>query len=168
MTVRIAAVSFLNTLPLVDWFSAAGDDSVELSLALPSRLADQLTTGEADVALLPVVEVLRGRSAGFFPGTGIACRGRVDSVKLFTRDDLASLERVTVDRGSRTSVALLKILLAEQHGVSPEFTEAKPEPGRFPMPGEGVLVIGDRCFEFERALADPSAGPADHGRQPAR
>ena len=76
MRFRIAAVSFLNTVPLIDWFSTPGSADVALVRALPSRLAPLLEAGEADVALLPVVELFRGRAAGIIPGSGIACRGR--------------------------------------------------------------------------------------------
>ncbi|RLC97677.1 MAG: hypothetical protein DRI46_12590, partial [Chloroflexi bacterium] len=126
MTFRLAAVSFLNTIPLIDWFEQTGDQRVALSLALPSRLGGMLAAGEADVALLPVVEIFRGASSGMLPGTGIACRGDVDTVKMFYRGDPTGLESVAVDRGSRTSVVLLRILLQEQFGIRPEFTEIEP------------------------------------------
>jgi chorismate dehydratase len=153
MPYRVAAVSFLNTLPLIEWFSVSGCDRVVLSRALPSRLASLLCEGEADVALLPVVEVFRGNSGGMIPGTGIACRGNVDSVKLFCKGSPGKLTRIRADRGSRTSVALLGIILKESFRSNPEFVVEEPLPGHLPEPGEGVLVIGDRCFEYENALA---------------
>jgi hypothetical protein len=150
MPYRIATVSFLNCLPLVEWFTTPeGSARVTLSSDLPSRLSAVLATDRADVALLPTVEILRGHAAGIIGGSGIACRGAVDSVKLYHRGPLAGLKRVAVDRGSRTSVALLRILLAETADNAPVFAEVTPQPGRLPRPGEGVLVIGDRCFAFE-------------------
>ena len=154
MVHRIAAVSFLNTIPLVDWFDQTGADRVVLSRALPSRLGGLLASGEADVALLPVVEIFRGASPGMLPGTGIACRGDVDSVKMFHVGDPARLTSVAVDRGSRTSVALLRILLQEQFGIHPEFSEIEPRPGWRPAEGQGALIIGDRCFEYEKELRE--------------
>ncbi|MEN8008209.1 MAG: menaquinone biosynthesis protein [Candidatus Krumholzibacteriota bacterium] len=154
MAFRVAAVSFLNTIPLIDWFEQSGHDEVVLSRALPSLLGDLLASGEADVALLPVVEIFRGASGGMLPGTGIACRGEVDTVKMFYRGDPARLTTVAVDRGSRTSVALLRILLSEQFGIHPEFTEIEPRAGWRPDSRQGALVIGDRCFEFEKDLHD--------------
>jgi chorismate dehydratase len=149
MQYRIAAVSFLNTVPLIDWFSTPGSADVALVRALPSRLASLLEAGEADVALLPVVELFRGRAAGIIPGSGIACRGPVDTVKLYYNGDLATLRKIHVDRGSRTSVALLKVLLAERYGYEPPCEEFEPQADMVPAPGEGHLVIGDRCFEYE-------------------
>ncbi len=154
MVFRVAAVSFLNTIPLIDWFEQTGDSRVALSRALPSRLGGMLAGGEADVALLPVVEIFRGASGGMLPGTGIACRGDVDTVKMFHRGDPAGLKNVAVDRGSRTSVALLRILLREQFGIRPEFSEIEPQVDWRPAAGEGALIIGDRCFEFEKDLRE--------------
>jgi chorismate dehydratase len=158
---RIAAVSFLNTLPLIEGLLQAPDPQATVARALPSRLAAELESGRADVALLPVAEILRGKSGGLLmPAAGIACRGDVDSVRLFTCDEPGDLVRVRADRGSRSSVALLDVLLAERWGVRPEFIETEPEPGRLPEQGEGVLVIGDRCFAYEKAFraAAPAGG----------
>lgn len=160
MPYRLAAVSFLNTLPLIEWFAVTGDPRVRLERALPSRLPDILFGGAADAALLPTVEILRG-GCGLLGATGIAGLGAVDSVKLFYRggpDDLGRLTGVAVDRGSRTSVALLRILLAEVAGVRPAFHEVEPKPGQALAAGEGVLVIGDRCFEFDRWCREDPAG----------
>ncbi len=159
---RIATVSFLNCLPLVDWFATPeGAACAVLTSDLPSRLATHLATGLADVALLPTVEILRGQAAGLLGATGIACRGNVDSVKLYHSGPLDRLRRVSVDRGSRTSVALLRVLLSEMAGVEPAFEEVEPRPGAALPPGDGVLVIGDRCFAFDRWLSqDPAATAA--------
>jgi len=154
MVFRLAAVSFLNTIPLIDWFDQTGDERVVLSRALPSRLGGMLASGQADVALLPVVEIFRGTSPGMLPGTGIACRGDVDSVKMFYRGDPQMLTTVAVDRGSRTSVALLRILLQERYGIRPEFSEMEPLPGWRPAANQGALIIGDRCFEYEKDLRE--------------
>ena len=152
MTIRIAAVSFLNTIPLIEWFITQPHLSVEVTSVLPSRMAELLHSGEADVALLPIVEVFRGQSAGMVSGTGIACEGNVDSVKLFTRGDPRQLTSVRTDRGSRTSVALLRVLMGEVFSNSPEFIETKPSSEILPASGEGLLIIGDRCFEYEAHL----------------
>lgn len=158
---RIATVSFLNCLPLVEWFSTPGGRAVvSLDAALPSRLSTLLAEGHADAALLPTAEILRGRADGLIGSSGIACRGPVDSVKLYHRGPLSRLRHVAVDRGSRTSVALLHILLAETVGAVPPFAEIEPEPGRLPPPDEGVLVIGDRCFAFDRWLRQDAAAAA--------
>jgi chorismate dehydratase len=150
MTFKIASVSFLNARPLIDRFDPEDQARVDLCGALPSRLGAMLAEGTADVGLLPVVEMFRGRSGGMIPGIGIACEGAVDSVKLFHRGDLAKITKVAADRGSRSSVALLKVLFLEKFGTSPAFTEVEPSSDLELPPGTGALIIGDRCLEFER------------------
>jgi chorismate dehydratase len=86
---------------------------------------------------------------GIVPGFGIACRGAVDSVKLFYRGDLNQLTRIWTDRGSHTSVALLRVLLRERNDVEPDYREIKPSLDIALAEGEGVLVIGDLCLQFE-------------------
>lgn len=151
MRIRIAAVSFLNTVPLIAGLEEAGPD-VTVIRALPSELAGMLEAGQADVALLPVVDVFRGRGGSLVGASGIACRGAVDSVKLFSCSPLSRLERVHVDRGSHTSVALLRVLLAERYGIEPEFVTVAPRPVALESLAPAALVIGDRCFEFDREL----------------
>lgn len=154
MFFRIAAVSFLNTIPLVEYFSLSECSSVDLATDLPSRLPGYLTRGEADVALMPVIEFFRGIGGALVQGVGIATDGAVDSVKLFSLVEPGELDRVMVDRGSRTSVALLRVLLAEQFRTYPRFTEGIPvglsDLEKYPA----ALVIGDRCFEFEKQLEE--------------
>lgn len=151
---RIAAVSFLNTVPLIDWLETRGKGRVNLIRDLPSRLLASLQDGTADVALLPVAEILRVDTGGILPVAGIACRGPVDSVKVFTTGGLGDIRRISADRGSRTSVALLRVLLAERYGLHPEISEFIPQTGILPGVDEGILIIGDACFEYERFLRE--------------
>jgi len=151
--VRLASVSFLNAVPLVDALADDPGQEFELSFDLPSRLCDRLKDDTADIALLPVVDSLRMPEMTILWGTGIGCRGEVHSVKLFSATPPGELERVLVDRGSHSSVALLHVLLAEKYGRVPEFIESEPAPGRPLEAGTGELVIGDRCFSYEKALA---------------
>ena len=78
MRFRVAAVAFLNTVPLIASLESAGGD-VSVVRALPSELAGMLDAGQADVALLPVVDVFRGHGGALVGASGIACRGAVDS-----------------------------------------------------------------------------------------
>jgi chorismate dehydratase len=147
---RIATVSFLNSVPLVAWFEKESGSRVVLQQALPSALSRLLNAGLVDVALLPIVEVLRGQSSGLISRSGIACQGSVDSVKLFSRVPMKDVKSILVDRGSRTSVALLRVIYLEQFGFCPDFFETNPDPDSRLQPDQGILVIGDRCFQFDK------------------
>ena len=99
---KIGAVSYLNTKPLV-----AGLEDVALDFDvvfdLPSRLADRLSTGELDVALIPVVEAVTNADYTIVSDACIACRGPVWSVKLMSRVAGEQIKTLSLDEGSRTS-----------------------------------------------------------------
>src|SRR5437899_1592297 len=72
--IRVGAVNYLNAKPLIERLADFAPE-IELSLDLPSRLADQLAVGDIDVGLIPVVEYFRGASAD---GRTATVRERVD------------------------------------------------------------------------------------------
>jgi predicted solute-binding protein len=150
MPLRLATGPFLESLPLVDSLKALPPTEVVLSFGLPSQLAELLHADEVDVALLPVVEMFRGFGRGFIPGIAIAARGPADSVKLCTRKAPAALEHVVVDHAAVTSVALLRVLLAELYDVRPDFHAVRPSTGDLLQTGDAALVVGDHCFEIEK------------------
>jgi chorismate dehydratase len=140
-SLRIGAVSFINSRPLIRGLERRR--GVELTHDVPGALADALRVGNLDAALVPVVEYMRGVGKYVVPGISIACRGQVRSVRLVSRVPANELEAVSVDRGSRTSVALLRVLLSEMHGVLPDFHIFRPGPDNWFERFQAALVIGD-------------------------
>jgi len=67
--VRIGAVSYLNTRPLV--YGLRQQPGVSLSFDVPSALAEKLRAGEIDVGLVPIVEYLRGVAKRSSPGSAL-------------------------------------------------------------------------------------------------
>src|SRR5206468_12680664 len=125
--IRVGAVSYLNAKPLYHRLEEWADGA-ELSMDLPSRLAERLASGELDLAMVPSVEYLRGASTGYeiLPGFAIAARGAVRSVKLFSRVPFEEIDRLALDEGSRTSQALARVWLEARHGVRPSTIETLP------------------------------------------
>jgi len=150
---RVGAVQYLNTRPLVHGLTATG---VEVSYDLPSRLADRLASGSLDVALIPSVEVFRG-GYRVISDACIGCRGPVMSVKIFFRTSPGSVATLAVDVGSRTSAALARVLLAERHGVFPEVESLPIGAGLADTQADAVLLIGDRALD-SRGSAGRDAG----------
>ena len=64
-SIRVGAVSYLNSKPLIENWTFARPPA-ELSLDLPSRLADGLGRGQFDVALIPSVEYFGSRATQLF------------------------------------------------------------------------------------------------------
>src|SRR6476620_1833766 len=99
---NVGAVSYLNTKPLVFQLPDLAPQA-NLTFDYPSRLADQLTAGQLDVALIPAVEYFRGRDYSIVSDACIGCRGPVLSVKLFSRVPMDQIRTLALDEGSRTS-----------------------------------------------------------------
>src|SRR5438445_2840989 len=116
--IRVGAVNYLNSKPLIERLTDFAP-AIELSLDLPSRLADQLAAGQLDVGLIPVVEYFRGSNYTFVPNIAVASRGPVLSVTLFSRVPWPEIRSVALDEGSRASAALTQILLCKRNGIRP-------------------------------------------------
>jgi chorismate dehydratase len=143
---RIGAVNYLNSKPLVYGLEAAAPD-VRLFYDLPSRLADSLSADRHDVALVPSVEWLRQPGHVIVSDACVACRGPVLSVKLYFRVPPAQVRRLALDVGSRTSAALARILLDELAGVTPECEPLPIGCGLDSTDADAVLLIGDRAIQ---------------------
>jgi chorismate dehydratase len=144
--IRVGAVSYLNTKPLIEGLGAFAPHA-ELILDVPSRLADRLAAGDLDVALIPVVEYFRAGSYSIVPGVSIASRGPVLSVTLFSRVPWREIRSVAMDEGSRTSVALTRILLEKRYGIRPRIEQLPLGIAADDMTTDGVLLIGDRAMK---------------------
>lgn len=142
---RIGAVSYLNTKPLVHRLGEFAP-SASIVYDLPSRLADRLAAGELDVALIPSIEYFAGDDYRIVSDACIACRGPVLSVKLFSRRPASEIRSVALDAGSRTSAALVRILLRRRFGLEPELRALPIEQGLEDADADAVLLIGDRAI----------------------
>ncbi|MFO0965643.1 MAG: menaquinone biosynthesis protein [Gemmataceae bacterium] len=145
MTIRIGAVSYLNTKPLIHDLETLAPQA-ELILDYPSRLADRLAEGDLDVALIPIVEYFRSGEYSLVPGISIASHGPVLSVTLFSKVPWQSIRRLALDEGSRTSAALSQVILRQRYGVQPQLLplpfDVRPED----IDADAVLLIGDRAM----------------------
>jgi chorismate dehydratase len=142
---RIGAVSYLNTKPLVYGLQRLAPRH-ELSYDLPSRLADQLAAGELDVALIPSVEYFQNPDYQIISDACIGCRGPVRSVKLLSRVPPERICTLALDEGSRTSAALVQILLRERFGLSPRLLPFPIEAAPESIDADALLMIGDRAM----------------------
>jgi chorismate dehydratase len=138
----VGAVSYLNTKPLI-WPYAAQD----LILDVPARLADAFYQDQLDVALLPIFEVLLHGGGPVVDDVAIACEGHVYSVLVGSRTDFADCGEIYLDPSSRSSVALLRVLIAEYY---PHLRVREGVP-----PDEAArLLIGDPAIAFQRGLQE--------------
>ena len=127
-----------------------GRDVFDLRFALPAECADQLASGDADIGIVPVIEMAR-QKLDYFRGTGIASHGPVRSILLISKVPFREIRTLATDSGSRTSVMLARVILAEQFGVEPRTFSRTAELA--PMLGEAdaALLIGDAALRVDPA-----------------
>ena len=149
---RVGAVSFLNTKPLI-YPLLNGElqtEEIDLSVHVPSRLATLLGNKELDIGLIPIVEYFRAKNQGegyrVLPNISIASQGSVLSIQLFSRVPIQEIQHIAFDTSSRSSVALLKILLAEKYHFSPTLVPCDPSINPATAT-EAVLLIGDPALK---------------------
>ena len=144
---RVGAVTYLNTKPLVLSAGAICAAGGYCSFDLPSRLADDLAAGRLDVALIPSIEYFQDPDYTIVSDACIACRGPVLSVKLFSRVPVRKIRTLALDEGSRTSVALVRILLNERFGLdAAAASRCRLAPRLADTQADAVLLIGDRAI----------------------
>ncbi len=142
---RIGAVSYLNTKPLVYGLTELLP-AAEVVFNYPSRLADALAEGGLDIALVPIAETWAHREWSLVSDACIACRGPVLSVKLLFRVPPKQVRILAIDEGSRTSAVLSQILMRELAGIAPKVTSLPLGCEPADTSADAVLVIGDRAI----------------------
>ena len=149
--VRIAAVSYLNTLPFVYGLKQSQlVDTINLNLDYPAVCADKLVNDEVDLALVPIVVIPSLRESHIISNYCIGANGAVETVCLFSDVPISEIASIYLDYQSRTSVALLKILLEEYWSVDPELKDAELGFEENISGINAALVIGDRAFGLNR------------------
>ena len=151
---RIAAVSYLNTVPMTEGIQAWRQ--AELVTAVPSRLADMVTQGRADIGLVSLADYARAGvdAAGnpalsLLPCGMIGCDGPTLTVRVFSTVPPEQITTLHADTDSHTSVVLAQVVLAERYGVRAEVRDfhAREKLGSgddadaWP---ETMLLIGDK------------------------
>jgi chorismate dehydratase len=141
----LAASVYLNSAPLVYAFAEGtqSDRCVLLGHEAPSRCAGLLEEGSVDGALIPAVEYQRIPGLAVARDVCVAARERVQSVLLVARRPLAEIGSVALDTSSRTSAALVRILLERFHGVSASYAPAEPDLAAMLARHDAALMIGD-------------------------
>ena len=146
-TRRLGCVSYLNAKPLIEGLTDGADPSVRFDV--PARLLADLEAGDVDLALCPVIDYHRAaRPLTMVPAGGIGCAGSTLTVRLFSRVPIEQVRAVHADTDSHTSVALLRIVLAEQYGLQPELiayhAREQVADHRLTASPETMLLIGDK------------------------
>ncbi|MGN6165224.1 MAG: menaquinone biosynthetic enzyme MqnA/MqnD family protein [Flavisolibacter sp.] len=147
--IRVAAVSYLNTKPLLYGIKRHPIiNEIELIEDYPSKIAQMLIDDEVDVGLIPVAATLKMQEWNIVGNYCIGSEGAVASVCIFSEVPMEEIEKVYLDYQSRTSVNLAKVLLREYWKKNVELIDATGEDYRNEIEGTTAgVVIGDRALQ---------------------
>lgn len=145
----LGSVPYLNVQPMT-WAIQKGlcGNNLTIKSDVPRKLAQALTGGEFDSAIVPVFEYFRHPDLyTYIRGPVIAARGRVQSVMLFSGSPLEQLDTVYLDASSLTSVNLFRVLAAERK-LDVKFVDTADQPPPDILEdGAGAVVIGDPAIQ---------------------
>jgi chorismate dehydratase len=155
---RISVVQYLNTAPLVWGFTngpLAG--KYDLSFTVPSQCAEALRAGTADIAIIPAIEYQRIPGLVVLPDLAIASENRVRSLLILAKKPIEQVRSIALDRSSRSTQALTRILAAGHWKIDPEFFESEPDLSAMLERADAALLIGDPALRISIAIEKKSA-----------
>ena len=150
-------MQYLNTAPLVWGFTngkLAG--KYDLTFTVPSQCAEALRTGTADIAIIPAIEYQRIPGLVVLPDLAIASQNRVRSLLIVAKKPIEQVGSIALDRSSRSTQALTRILAAEHWNISPEFFESEPNLTAMLQRADAALLIGDPALRLSIAIEKKS------------
>ena len=149
---RISAISYLNTAPLM-WDFEHGEigSRFDISYTLPSACALALAEGTADIGIIPAAAYAQIPGLLVLPEVAIASRRAVRSILLVSKTPIEKVRTVALDTSSMTSVALTKILFEKWLGGGRTFVPMAPDIEQMLAKHDAGLVIGDPALKIDRA-----------------
>jgi chorismate dehydratase len=166
---RVAAIDFLNPAPLMWDFEHPPLNSrlalrYQIDRMLPAECADRLSTGRADIGLVPIAALATTPSLRILPGCTIASKSRVRSLLLVRRatQPLTELRSVAADTASRTTLAYARILFHKWGNPEVPFLPLAADLDAMLDRADAAILIGDpallaieeRANRFERTGED--------------
>ena len=148
MPLQVGRIPFLVCAPFFHEFLGHEDEFGDISFVDGPPSAHCAGLVDGSIHLSPASSIVYAQEPGAFvlsPALCTSCSFEVRSVKLFSRFPIESLggRRVRITSQSRTSVALLRILLELRYRVFPEYI-----PGLAAEEGDDAcLLIGDLALE---------------------
>lgn len=149
---RISAISYLNTAPLMwDFEHGQAGRDFDISYTLPSDCARAIETGTADMGIVPAAAYAQVPGLMVLPGVAIASRRPVRSILLVSNLPLEKIRTVALDTSSLTSVALTKVLFEKWLGGGRTFTAMPPDIEKMLASHDAGLLIGDPALQIDRS-----------------
>ena len=165
---RISAISYLNTAPLMwdfehdphllaknvrGWAPPLKElgTQFEITYTLPSGCARALAQGTADIGIIPAAAYAEIPALQVIPGVAIASRRAVRSILLVSKMPVEKVRTIALDTSSMTSVALLKVLFKRWLGGAREYRSMDPNLQTMLAEYDAGLLIGDPALRVDRS-----------------
>lgn len=148
MTLRVGRIPFLVCAPFFHDFLGRESEIRNVDFVDGPPSAHCAGLGNGSIHLSPASSIMFAQKPGAFvlsPALCTSCSFEVRSVKLFSQVPIEELSgrKVRLTSQSKTSVTLLRILLEQRYGLSPEYTGGlAAEDG-----DDACLLIGDLALE---------------------
>ena len=151
---KIAAVSYLNTIPFIYGLRHHSNFGAELLLAPPAECYKNFIEGKADIALMPAAMVPSLPDAEIITDYCIGASGEVRTVVVVSNTPIEKVRRIFLDAHSKTSVQLCGYLAKKLWHIEPEWVAMADysvlDKG---AEGDAFLLIGDKVFDHEGKFA---------------
>ena len=149
---RISAISYLNTAPLMwDFQHSSSAELFDIAYTLPSDCALALERGAADIGIIPAAAYARIPNLKILPGVAIASRRAVRSILLVSKVPIEKVKTIALDTSSMTSVALTKVIFEKWLGGGRRFTSMPPDLEKMLARHDAGLLIGDPALQVDRS-----------------
>lgn len=147
---KLSIVGYLNALPLSWGFiHNRPRDRFDLDFSPPALCADKIAAGSVDIGLIPAIEYQRIPDLRIVPNLSVAAKGSVRSVLLVSKVPPPRIRSVALDRSSRTSVVLLRMLLRMKYQLDPALYSHEPELASMLRRRDAALLIGDAALTVD-------------------
>lgn len=149
---RFGATDFVSTRPLL--FGLMHDDTLRGRVCFEpaATIVESFARGRCDAALIPTIEYLRGTGQYMLAGPALVGRSAPGGVMLVTQKPVDELERVAVGEFCRNAVAVVRIVLGENHGVYPDLlVEKRIGEDDWRDRYDAVLLTGDAALREANA-----------------
>jgi chorismate dehydratase len=152
--IRISAVKYANTYPFMYGLTESGfDKKVLLQTDHPADCAAKLISDKVDIGLIPVAALPLLKEYQIISDYCIGANKNVRTVLLLSNCRFEDIKTIYLDYRSRSSINLTKVLA--KNSWKREFKWVNTSKGfDFLNIGldEGVVLIGDQCFEYENSF----------------
>ena len=153
--INVAAVSYFNTIPFLYGIQNDKDlmSQINLRLEYPSKCSNLIKSGEVDLGLVPIIELIHMPYSEIIGKYCIGAQGKVKTVMLYSDCPLNEITSITLDYQSRTSVMLVKLLVKFFWKIDVKFFDADEGYIDSISKNHAGLVIGDRTFNLKDSFS---------------